>query len=103
MGSFIKDRAEGVYIAIEHGADALAMKMLSGKFGKPTKLSRPVLTNAMNARFQSTDATWSFSDLLIHYDSMSDGLEGGLITITTPAQQAHDAKLAAKDKDLAKF
>ena len=67
---------------------AYILDVLKKKYGEPTKVSEKVLSNAMGGSASVMDATWTFSDLTVHFVGAFTW-DTGRVFIETPKAAAH--------------
>jgi hypothetical protein len=59
------------------------LRLLTGKYGKPSSVRKRVLQNAFGAKFSSYVAIWQFNKLVVYYDG-GTSISNGSIEISTP-------------------
>lgn len=79
-------------------ADALVLATLKQKYGMPIKLTTSKVQNRMGAVFDSISAVWSFSNLVVAFESVSSTIDKGLVNIDTPKGFAFRHKPASPEK-----
>lgn len=72
------------------------LQMLVAKFGQPTTIKTPTVSNLLGAVTQVIFATWNVDGIQIYFNSAEDGLDKGLVNIDTPTGTAY--KKAALEK-----
>ena len=65
-------------------------------FGKPTHEEPVTVENNVGDEFQSKNASWEFTDLVVDYRGVDGDLSRGTVWIETPA--AHKARLLTQKK-----
>ena len=72
------------------------LQMLVAKFGQPTTIKTPTVSNILGVVTQVIVATWNVDGIQVYFNSAEDGLDKGLVNIDTPTGIAY--KKAALEK-----
>lgn len=73
------------------------LKSLTEKFGAPSKISTPIMSNMFGAEVQVVDARWILADgVIVNYNSAEDGIDSGLVSISTPIGRAYNQEQLKK-------
>lgn len=80
----------GMSITGQSGQDA-AFASLKKKFGKPTKITKPVFENAFGVKFQGINAAWLIGDITVKFAGIDGTADHGYIIVsTTEHDRIHD-------------
>lgn len=69
---------------------------LERKFGKPTRLSRPIMQNGFGAASEAISAKWIRARYIVTYQSVVDSLDQGEIHLLTTAEAQRKAANAPR-------
>jgi hypothetical protein len=72
------------------------MEGLSSMFGKPAHEEPVTVENNVGDEFQSKNAFWEFSDLVVDYRGVDSDLSRGTVWIETPSCYAERIKASKK-------
>jgi hypothetical protein len=72
------------------------MEGLSSMFGKPTREEPVTVENNVGNEFQSKNASWEFSNLVVDYRGVDGDLSRGTVWIETPLAHAERIKAGKK-------
>ena len=78
------------------------MEGLSSMFGKPTHEEPVTVENNVGNEFQSKNAFWEFSDLVVDYRGVDGDLSRGTVWMETPLAHAERIKASKKATEKAK-
>jgi len=84
--TIINGKVEGVaFPTAGVDSDTLVLSTLKKKYGEPKKLTTAKVQNRMGAVFDSITAVWSFSNLVVAFESVGSTIDKGLVNIDTPS------------------
>lgn len=94
------DLVEAIYFSTgKLSGQAVVMRALVSKFGKPMTHHVTPLQNAYGARFQAIDAHWAIGSVNVDYDADSDDDNTGQVSVTSKFARDIQRQTAAEQTD----
>ena len=64
------------------------LAQLKAKYGRPHKIDRPRMQNALGAEFGAYRASWTFPGLLVQFEGTTGSIDEGRVKVITPRYKA---------------